>query len=205
MRERRRLRRWRVRLSADQRPLPDDDSFNGECDWVDPEDSRPGELTDGMSISCDGVRLGPGWWQDLYFRWYFIHDPQLVSRAMAGDHSWVPAFLEANKLEAKPPPQSSGPTQTLRPLAGRPFLRTVEVAKRLENQFAFFAAHPTRGEEPVFYMVLGNNPDDLDYLNFEVHPGEAIVLHFRDDHHQSAVQPLVELCARLLEYDVSTK
>ena len=156
-----------------------------------------------MSISCDGVRLGPGWFQDLYFRWYFIHDPQLVSRAMAGDHSWVPAFLEANKLEVKPPPRHGGPEQRLQPPAGRPFLRTRDVAKRLENQFPFFSAHPTQGEEPVFYVVLGNNPDDLDYLNFEVHPGAAIVLRSRDEQHQTAVQTLVERCARLLEYDVS--
>jgi hypothetical protein len=30
-----------------------EDCFNGEREWVDPEDARPGELTDGMSISCD--------------------------------------------------------------------------------------------------------------------------------------------------------
>ena len=50
----------------------DEDSFNGTCEWVDPEDARPGELTDGMAISCDCVRLGPGWWQDTYFGWYFV-------------------------------------------------------------------------------------------------------------------------------------
>jgi hypothetical protein len=39
----------------------DDGSLNGECEWVDPEDARPDELTNGMAISCDCVRLGPGW------------------------------------------------------------------------------------------------------------------------------------------------
>jgi hypothetical protein len=28
----------------------DDDSFNGACDWVDPEDAQPGERTDGMGV-----------------------------------------------------------------------------------------------------------------------------------------------------------
>jgi hypothetical protein len=71
----------------------DEDCFNGQCDWVDAPDARPEELTDGMAISCDCVRLGPGWWQDMYFRWYFVYDPVLVARSLAGDHSWVPSFL----------------------------------------------------------------------------------------------------------------
>lgn len=72
----------------------DDDSFCGECEWVDPEDARPGELTDGMAISCDCVRLGPGWWLDTYFSWFFVYDPPLVARSLAGDHTWVPPFLK---------------------------------------------------------------------------------------------------------------
>jgi hypothetical protein len=72
----------------------DEDSFNGQCEWVDPEDARPGELTDEMSISCDCVRLGPGWWLDTYFRWFFVYDPKLVARSLAGDHSWVQPFLK---------------------------------------------------------------------------------------------------------------
>ena len=79
----------------------DEDCFNGQCDWVDPADARPDELTDGMAISCDCVRLGPGWWQDLYFRWYFVYDPPLVARSLAGDHSWVGAFLDAVKPKAE--------------------------------------------------------------------------------------------------------
>jgi hypothetical protein len=71
-----------------------EDSFYGECDWVDPEDARPGELTDEMSISCDCVRLGPGWWLDMYFGWFFVYDPGLVARSLAGDHSWVKPFLK---------------------------------------------------------------------------------------------------------------
>ncbi len=76
----------------------DEDSFIARgCEWVDPEDTRPAELGDGISISCDCVRLGPGWWQDTYFGWYFVYDPALVARSLAGDHSWVQPFLEAEK------------------------------------------------------------------------------------------------------------
>src|SRR5262249_42788744 len=35
------------------------DCFNGTCEWAEPNDARPEELTDGMAISCDCVRLGP--------------------------------------------------------------------------------------------------------------------------------------------------
>ena len=68
----------------------------GNCDWVDPADARPGELTDGMAIGFDCLEVGPGWWQDTYFGWYFVYDPALVARSMAGDHSWVKGFLEAD-------------------------------------------------------------------------------------------------------------
>ena len=44
-------------------------------EWADQEDARPDELTDGMRIYCDCVRLGPGWFQDTYFGWYFVYDP----------------------------------------------------------------------------------------------------------------------------------
>jgi hypothetical protein len=73
----------------------DEDCLNGICEWVDPPDVRPDELTDGMAISCDCVRFGPGWFQDMYFGWYFVFDPVLVARSLAGDHSWVGAFLAA--------------------------------------------------------------------------------------------------------------
>src|SRR5262245_34482933 len=73
----------------------DEDCFNGQCDWADPAGGRPDELTDGMAISCDCVRLGPGWWQDLYFGWYFVYDPRLVAQSLGGDHSWVGKFLDS--------------------------------------------------------------------------------------------------------------
>jgi hypothetical protein len=75
----------------------DEHCFKGDCDWVDPADARPGELTDGMAISCDCMRLGPGWWQDRYFGWYFVFDPALVARSLAGDHTWVKSFLKSAK------------------------------------------------------------------------------------------------------------
>ena len=74
----------------------EDGCFNGTCEWVDPEDARPGELTDGMAIGWDCLRPGPGWWQDTYFGWYFVYDPALVGQTMAGDHSWVKGFMEAD-------------------------------------------------------------------------------------------------------------
>ena len=78
----------------------DDESLNGACEWADPEDARPDELTDGMRIYCDCVRLGPGWFQDTYFGWYFVYEPGLVARSLAGDHSWVKPFLASEEPEA---------------------------------------------------------------------------------------------------------
>lgn len=90
----------------------DDDSFNGQCEWVDPEEARPEELTDGMAISCDCVRLGPGWWLDTYFGWFFVYDPELVARSLAGDHAWVQQFLNVGSqylLEAEPDAEADPP------------------------------------------------------------------------------------------------
>jgi hypothetical protein len=76
----------------------------GECEWVDPPEARPEELTDGMWISCgDCLKLGPGWWLDGYFGWYMVYDSALVARSLAGDHSWVPAFLaKVSRRKAEP-------------------------------------------------------------------------------------------------------
>jgi hypothetical protein len=71
-------------------------TFYGWCDWVDPPEARPGELSDGIAISYpDCLVLGPGWWQDTYFNWYMVYEPALVARSLAGDHAWVPEFLRA--------------------------------------------------------------------------------------------------------------
>jgi hypothetical protein len=208
----------------------DEDSFNGECEWVDPEDARPGELTDGMSISCDCVRLGPGWWQDMYFGWYFVYDPALVTRSLAGDHSWVKPFLDSMPLPPQPPaPDLRGRAHRLLPAPGRPFLRTEEVVKRLRGQFSFFAASPHQspgalgvliaklirenappaamdaavaGRDCTFSVVRSNDAESMDYLNFEVRPGDGILVTYRDEQHLVAVSSLLERCARLLEYDI---
>jgi len=83
----------------------DEDCFNGLCEWVDPPDARPDELTDGMAIDCASVRVGRGWWQDMYFGWYFVFDPALVARSLAGDHSWVQSFLASvGGSKAEPDP-----------------------------------------------------------------------------------------------------
>jgi hypothetical protein len=87
----------------------DGDSFNGECEWVDAEDDRPGELTPEMSICCSCVRLGPGWWADIYFGWYFIYDPKAVEHTLAGDHSWAERFLRfESRFQYKPKPGGKG-------------------------------------------------------------------------------------------------
>lgn len=76
--------------------VPEEWTFYGECEWFDPPEARPDELTDGMAISCgDCLRVGRGWWYDAYFNWYMVYDPALVARSVSGDHSWVPAFLAA--------------------------------------------------------------------------------------------------------------
>jgi len=78
--------------------------FFGECDWVDPPEARPGELTDGMAISYpDCLHLGPGWFLDGYFNWYMVCEPSLVARSLAGDRSWVPAFLKSVSPPKKKP------------------------------------------------------------------------------------------------------
>jgi hypothetical protein len=84
------------RRLSDLRLAPEDNCFYGECDWVDPAEARPEELTDGMAISYpDCLQLGPGWFWDGYFDWYFVYDPPFVARSLAGDHSWVPGFLKS--------------------------------------------------------------------------------------------------------------
>jgi hypothetical protein len=30
----------------------------------------------------------------MYFGWYFVFDPALVARSLAGDHDWVGPFLD---------------------------------------------------------------------------------------------------------------
>jgi hypothetical protein len=210
----------------------DEDSFNGECEWADAEDARPGELTDGMAISCDCVELGPGWWLDTYFGWYFVYDPEFVARSLAGDHSWVQPFLDANKRpKAKPGPAPNPPglSHHLLPKEGRAHLKTEEVVARLRGEFAFFRAFPQQrpgesgamiptvmeqetpwaaieaavaGRDYTFSVVLADEMDTLTYLSFEVRPDDGIVIGCRDEQHQIAVGPLVERSARLLDYDV---
>jgi hypothetical protein len=94
------------------RLAPEECTFYGWCDWVDPPEVRPGELSDGLAISYpDCLRLGPGWFLDGYFGWYMVYDPALVARSLAGDHSWVPAFLKsvaAPKAEPGAAPDRGG-------------------------------------------------------------------------------------------------
>nr|CAA9282375.1 hypothetical protein AVDCRST_MAG63-3666 [uncultured Armatimonadetes bacterium] len=82
------------RRVSDLRLAPEECCFYGECDWADPPEARPDELTDGMAISYpDCLEVGPGWWWDAYFDWYFVYEPALVARSLAGDHAWVAGLL----------------------------------------------------------------------------------------------------------------
>jgi hypothetical protein len=83
---------------------PDENCFYCECDWADPPEARPDELTDGVAISYpDCLSVGPGWLYDAYFDWYFVYDPPRVARSLAGDFGWVPRFLAApNEPDAEP-------------------------------------------------------------------------------------------------------
>jgi hypothetical protein len=183
-----------------------------------------------MSISCDCVRLGPGWWQDLYFGWYFVYDPPLVARSLAGDHSWVPEFLESVRPEAKPPtPDLPRKAHRLQPPGGRPCHNIGEVLKRLRDEFGFFAAHPSQvsddvrasiaklltqnaepdlidaavaGRDCAFSVIASDSGETTDYLSFQVRHGEGILIVYHNEQHQSAVRSLVERCAGCLAYEV---
>lgn len=209
----------------------DEDSFIGQCEWVDPPDARPDELTDGMAISCDCVRLGPGWWQDTYFGWYFVYDPLLVAQSLGGDHSWVPGFLESVQPKQVPLAPDLRPAHTLRPPEVRPYLSTIEVVSLLRREFGFFAAQPlgisddvrasilrlrlqnaspdlidaAAGRDCAFSVVAADNGETTNYLNFEVRPGEGIIIRYRDQQHETAARPLVERCARLLGYEFAAE
>jgi|GEM_PF-5334517 len=63
--------------------------------WVDPPRTRPDSLTEGLAIGHDCLEVGPNWWFDTYFRWYFVFDPEMVAQSLAGDHSWMPTFLNS--------------------------------------------------------------------------------------------------------------
>lgn len=79
----------------------DTESVYGMNDWVEPEECRPGELTDEFVISYACLEIGSYGWYDNYFQWYFVFHPEMVARSMAGDHSWVWRFLRL-----RPPPQA---------------------------------------------------------------------------------------------------
>jgi hypothetical protein len=75
----------------------EEDAIYGMCEWLDPDDARPDELTPGLAISNDCLEVGPDWWLDTYFNWYLVFDPELAARSLAGDHSWVDEFLAKGK------------------------------------------------------------------------------------------------------------
>jgi hypothetical protein len=102
--------------------------------------------------------------------------------------------------------------------------------KRLRGQFSFFAASPHQspgelgaliarliresappaamdaavaGRDCTFSVVLANDAETTDYLNFEIRPGDGILIVYRDEQHLVAVRSLLERCAQLMDYDVA--
>jgi hypothetical protein len=85
----------------------DFDTLLGTCDWQDPAEDRPDELTDEMCIGSDLLDASDDWWFDIYFNWYLVFTPALVDRSLKGDHSWVSEFLRKtnrNRTIPRPPP-----------------------------------------------------------------------------------------------------
>lgn len=202
----------------------DEDSFVGQCEWATPVDIRPDELTDEMTICCDHVRLGPGWWLDTYFNWFFVYSPRLVALSLAGDHSWVKPFLRDERRGLRAACPEHGLSHCLRPKEGQPWLDTGEVVRRLRGGFAFFSASPhespgTLGEMPVgpgadvsarprTYSVVATDDREgqsMAYINFDIRPGEDIRVVFRDDAHKAATELLIQRCAQLLGYDIQER
>jgi hypothetical protein len=73
---------------------------NARNTWVDPPRKRPDSLTDGLSIGSDCLEVGPLWWFDTYFRWWFVFKPEFVGQSQAADHSWVRGFLRSRSRHA---------------------------------------------------------------------------------------------------------
>lgn len=86
-------------------------AVEGICDWLDSDDSRPDELTDGLSIGCDLLDVGDDWWFDIYFGCYYVFSSDLVERSMKDDHAWVRDFLATtvrNRTVPRPPANAPG-------------------------------------------------------------------------------------------------
>jgi hypothetical protein len=72
----------------------------GLCDWVEPIETRPDELTELLRIGYDCLEVGPGWWYDNYFGRWYVFDDELVRRSLLGDDSWVEGFKSARSPPA---------------------------------------------------------------------------------------------------------
>ena len=102
----------------------DEGVVEGVCDWLDPDEPRPEEMTDGLAIGCDLLDVGEGWWFDIYFGQYYVFRPDLVGRSLNGDHAWVRDFLATtvrNRTVPRPPANASGTTPREGPPATRFF------------------------------------------------------------------------------------
>ena len=90
------------------------DLVHGWCEWAEQENRRPPELTDELSIGSGLLDVGNNWWLDIYFDWYLVFAPELVSRSLGGDCMWVDTFLlETIRNRTVPRPQPSMDTTHL--------------------------------------------------------------------------------------------
>ena len=62
-------------------------------EWLDRNDSWPDEVTDEFAISDGCLVVTTGWWYDSYFGCWFVIDPTMAEKSLAGDDSWVGPYL----------------------------------------------------------------------------------------------------------------
>ena len=85
----------------------EDQTLFALCDWIEPDENRPFEMTNETVISGGLLDVGEHWWLDLYFDWFLVFDPDLVSLALSGIHDWVSDFITTanrNRTVSRPPP-----------------------------------------------------------------------------------------------------
>ena len=86
----------------------EDQTLYALCEWMEPDEIRPPELTNETVISGALLDVGQQWWLDIYFGWFLVFDSKLVSQSLNGNHEWVRDFLKnVHKTRTIPRPQPS--------------------------------------------------------------------------------------------------
>jgi hypothetical protein len=115
------------------------------------------------------------------------------------------------------------------PPDGRPFLEPEEVVERLREEFAYCDANADQGADDVgdmiaklieleapqaiidaaiagrersFSVTVADDMASEEYLRFIVQPGEGPLIGYHSGQHEAAVRPLLERCARALDYGI---